>query len=158
MSEAVPVKCAHRQRGLDRQRVGTGAASRLQPTYIGKLEAEGVIQRHGDRFDLDAARVAYLRFLRRERQRSPRHEADADGNAAHPDGAHRSDRGHRAHASERHGGAVLVRSSSQGDRIDEVVHQVRTEIAIAFTSMADSDQVGERRWSSRADSVDADAP
>jgi len=35
-----------------------------------------VIQRHGDGFDVDAARVAYLRFLRRERQKSPRHEAD----------------------------------------------------------------------------------
>jgi hypothetical protein len=47
-------------------------------TYMGKLEAEGVIQRQGDGFDLNAARVAYLRFLRRERQRLPRHEADAD--------------------------------------------------------------------------------
>ncbi len=32
-------------------------------TYIGKLEAEGVIQRQGDGFPLDASRVAYLRFL-----------------------------------------------------------------------------------------------
>ena len=46
-------------------------------TYIGKLEAEGVIVRQGDGFDLEAARVAYLRFLRRERQRSPRGDADA---------------------------------------------------------------------------------
>jgi hypothetical protein len=46
-------------------------------TYIGKLEAEGVIQRHGDGFPLDQSRVAYLRYLRRERQ-SPRSEADAD--------------------------------------------------------------------------------
>ena len=46
-------------------------------TYIGKLEAEGVIQRQGDGFPLDASRVAYLRFLRRERQQSPRSEADA---------------------------------------------------------------------------------
>jgi hypothetical protein len=37
-------------------------------TYIGKLEAEGVIQRQGDGFPLDQSRVAYLRYLRRERQ------------------------------------------------------------------------------------------
>jgi len=42
--------------------------------YIGKLEAEGVIQRQGDGFPLDQSRVAYLRFLRRERQQSPRSE------------------------------------------------------------------------------------
>lgn len=47
-------------------------------TYIGKLEAEGVIQRQGDGFLLDQSRVAYLRYLRRERQQSPRSEADAD--------------------------------------------------------------------------------
>jgi hypothetical protein len=46
-------------------------------TYIGKLEAEGVIQRYGDGFPLDQSRVAYLRFLRRERRQSPRSEADA---------------------------------------------------------------------------------
>ena len=34
-------------------------------TYIGKLEAEGVIQRQGDGFPLDQSRVAYLRYLRR---------------------------------------------------------------------------------------------
>jgi hypothetical protein len=47
-------------------------------TYIGKLEAEGVIQRQGNGFPLDQSRVAYLRYLRRERQQSPRSEADAD--------------------------------------------------------------------------------
>ena len=47
-------------------------------TYIGKLEAEGVIQRQGGNFPLDQSRVAYLRYLRRERQQSPRSEADAD--------------------------------------------------------------------------------
>jgi len=47
-------------------------------TYIGKLEAEGVIQRQGNGFPLDQSRVAYLRHLRRERQQSPRAEADAD--------------------------------------------------------------------------------
>ena len=43
-------------------------------TYIGKLEAEGVIQRQGDGFPLDQSRVAYLRYLRRERRQSPRAE------------------------------------------------------------------------------------
>ena len=47
-------------------------------TYIGKLEAEGVIQRQGDGFPLDQSRVAYLRYLRRERKQSPRDEADVD--------------------------------------------------------------------------------
>jgi hypothetical protein len=40
-------------------------------TYIGKLEAEGVIQRQGDGFPLDQSRIAYLKFLRREKQQSP---------------------------------------------------------------------------------------
>ena len=47
-------------------------------TYIDKLEAEGVIQREGDGFLLDQSRVAYLRYLRRERRQSPRSEADTD--------------------------------------------------------------------------------
>ncbi|SIO44738.1 hypothetical protein SAMN05443247_05496 [Bradyrhizobium erythrophlei] len=47
-------------------------------THIGKLEAEGVIQRQGDGFLLDQSRVAYMRYLRRERQQSPRTQADAD--------------------------------------------------------------------------------
>src|SRR5258705_11332620 len=51
-------------------------------TYIGKLEAEGVIQRQGDGFPLDPSRVAYLRYLRRERQQSPRAAADAEHAAA----------------------------------------------------------------------------
>ena len=46
-------------------------------TYIGKLEAEGVIQRQGDGCPLDQSRVAYLRYLRRERRQLPRSEADA---------------------------------------------------------------------------------
>jgi hypothetical protein len=46
-------------------------------SYIGKLEAKGVIQRQGDGFPLDQSRVAYLRYLRREHRRSPRTEADA---------------------------------------------------------------------------------
>ena len=47
---------------------------------MAKLEAEGVLHRapDGSGFDVDASRVAYLRYLRRERRQSPRTEADAD--------------------------------------------------------------------------------
>ena len=37
-----------------------------------------MIQRHGDGFPLDQSRIAYLRYLRRERRQSPRGDADAD--------------------------------------------------------------------------------
>ncbi|QIG91496.1 hypothetical protein [Bradyrhizobium sp. 6(2017)] len=47
-------------------------------TYIGKLEAEGVFQRQGGGFPLDQSRVAYLRYLRRERRQSPRSAVDAE--------------------------------------------------------------------------------
>jgi hypothetical protein len=47
-------------------------------TYIGKIEAEGLIQRKGDGFPPGQSRVAYLRYLRRKRQQSPRTQADAD--------------------------------------------------------------------------------
>jgi len=60
-------------------------------TYIGKLEAEGVIQRQGDGFPLDQSRVAYLRYLRRERQQSPRAEADAAHVAVNRDAATAAD-------------------------------------------------------------------
>src|SRR4029077_13163559 len=46
-------------------------------TYTGKREAEGVIKRQGVGFPLDKSRIAYLRYLRRERQQSPRSKADA---------------------------------------------------------------------------------
>ena len=36
-----------------RERVGVGAAPRCSRAYIGKLEAEGVVQRQGDGFPLD---------------------------------------------------------------------------------------------------------
>jgi hypothetical protein len=45
--------------------------------YIGKLEVGGVIELQGDGFPLDRSRIAYLRYLRRERRQSPRTEADA---------------------------------------------------------------------------------
>jgi hypothetical protein len=50
----------------------------ISRAYVGKLEADGVIQRQGDGFLLDQSRVAYLRYLRRERRQSPRSQADAE--------------------------------------------------------------------------------
>ena len=47
-------------------------------TYIGKLEAEGVIQRHSDGFSLDQNRVAYLRYSRRARRQSTRSAAASE--------------------------------------------------------------------------------
>lgn len=46
--------------------------------YLHKLEADGVIQRRGDGFPLDQSRIAYLRYLRRDRKQSPRSQADAE--------------------------------------------------------------------------------
>jgi len=53
----------------------------LQP-YIGKLEAEGVIQRPGGGFLLDQNRVAYLRYLRRESRQSLQSAAASEFAAA----------------------------------------------------------------------------
>ena len=101
--------------------------------YISKLEAEGVIQRQGDGFPLDQSRVAYLRYLRRERQQSPRAAADAEHALAKAallririeekqrtlvrrdavDETDRPDRWHRVDASVGHVGAVLARHGGQ---------------------------------------------
>jgi hypothetical protein len=52
--------------------------------YVRKLEAEGVLHRapDGSGYPLDANRIAYLRYLRRERQHSPRSAADAEHTVA----------------------------------------------------------------------------
>jgi hypothetical protein len=82
-SDRPPVARAALSRPRSRKSATVSASALAQHldcsrTYIGKLEAEGVLQRQGDGFPLDQSRVAYLRFLRRERQQSPRSEADAD--------------------------------------------------------------------------------
>jgi phage terminase Nu1 subunit (DNA packaging protein) len=72
---------ASRQRPRQPATVNASALARhldCSRAYIGKLEAEGVIQRQGGGFPLDQSRVAYLQYLRRERRQSPRAEADAD--------------------------------------------------------------------------------
>ena len=75
MTETVPIDrpptakaTVSRRRSAKPATVGASALALhldCSRTYIGKLEAEGVIQRQ-------------LRYLRRERQQSPRSEADAD--------------------------------------------------------------------------------
>jgi phage terminase Nu1 subunit (DNA packaging protein) len=125
--------------------------------YIAKLEAEGVLHRDGGGFDLDASRVAYLRFLRRERRQSPRGEADADFQRAKaqliririaekqrelmPTSAHNQ-------IVDEMCGLVLSRLSGFAARcggrdlrvrreIDQAVHDLRVEIAQAATTLAD---------------------
>jgi hypothetical protein len=51
-------------------------------TYVGKLEAEGVIQRQSRGFPLDQSRVAYLRYLRHARRQSLRSAASSEFTAA----------------------------------------------------------------------------
>jgi hypothetical protein len=78
LSVAEPVSRPRSRRPSNVNASALGRHLDCSRTYIGKLEAEGVIQRQGDSFPLDPCRVAHLRYLRRERQQSPRTEADAD--------------------------------------------------------------------------------
>jgi hypothetical protein len=126
--------------------------------YVGKLEAEGVIQRQGDGFPLDQSRVAYLRFLRRERQQSPRAEADAAHVAVKTEMLQlrlmekKREMVRRADVDElidQIAGTVLTHLSSlparcapRGDlavrrSIERVVFEVRTELGKVCLEMAD---------------------
>ena len=127
-------------------------------TYIGKLEAEGVIQRQGDGFPLDQSRVAYLRYLRREHRQSPRSEADADHVAVKTEMLQlrlmekKRELVRRADVDELIDGIAGVtltalsslpaRCAPRGDlairrSIERVVFEVRTEIAKVCQEMAD---------------------
>jgi hypothetical protein len=127
-------------------------------TYIGKLEAEGVIQRQGDGFPLDQSRVAYLRYLRRERQQSPRGEADAAHVAVKTEMLQlrlmekKRELVRRADVDElidgiagvvlTHLSCLPARSAPRGDlatrrAIERVVFEVRSEIAKVCLEMAD---------------------
>ena len=127
-------------------------------TYIGKLEAEGVIQRQGDGFPLDQNRVGYLRYLRRERQQSPRSEADAAHVAVKTEMLQlrlmekKRELVRRADVDELIDGIAGVtltalsslpaRCAPRGDlairrSIERVVFEVRTEIANVCQQMAD---------------------
>ena len=50
----------------------------MQPGLHRQARSRRCDQRQGDGFPLDQSRVAYLRYLRRERQQSPRTTADAE--------------------------------------------------------------------------------
>jgi hypothetical protein len=127
-------------------------------TYIDKLEAEGVIRRQGDGFPLDQSRVAYLRYLRRERRQSPRTQADAAHTKAKTELLQiRIMDKQRAlvrredvdELIDQIAGTVLTHLSSlparcapHGDlatrrAIERVVFEVRTEISEACSKMAD---------------------
>jgi hypothetical protein len=127
-------------------------------TYIGKLEAEGVIQRQGDGFPLDQSRIAYLRYLRRERQQSPRSKADAAHVAVKTEMLQlrlmekKRELVRRADVDELIDGiagatlpalsSLPARCSPRGDlavrrSIERVVFEVRTEIANVCQQMAD---------------------
>jgi hypothetical protein len=151
-------------RTVSRPRSRTVSASALalhldcSRTYIGKLEAEGVIQRQGEGFPLDQNRVAYLRFLRREKQQSPRGEADADFQRAKAELlrlriaekqrqlVRRDDVNELidgiAGVTLTHLSSLPARCAPRGDlairrSIERVVFEVRTEIANACQQMAD---------------------
>ena len=126
-------------------------------TYIGKLEAEGIVQRQGDGFPLDQSRVSYLRYLRRERQQSPRTQADADHVKAKTEVLQlklmqaRNELVRRADVDalvDGIAGTVLTHLSGMAARcsrdmvvrrsIDAVVMQIRREIAEACSRAADA--------------------
>jgi hypothetical protein len=127
-------------------------------TYITKLEAEGVLQRQGDGFPLDQSRVAYLRYLRRERRQSPRTEADAAHVAVKTEMLQLKLAGQKRELVRRAdvdalidgiAGVVLTHLSSlparcapRGDlairrSIERAVFEVRTEMANVCQQMAD---------------------
>jgi hypothetical protein len=127
-------------------------------TYIGKLEAEGVIQRQGDGCPLDQSRVAYPRYLRRERQQSPRSEADAAHVAVKTEMLQlrlmekKRELVRRADVDElidgiagvvlTHLSSLPARCAPRGDlatrrAIERVVFEVRSEIAKVCLEMAD---------------------
>jgi hypothetical protein len=126
--------------------------------YFNKLEAGGVIQRQGDGFPLDLSRVAYLRYLRRERRQSPRAKADAAHIAVRTKllelrlAEKRRELVHRDEADALIGGIAGVtltalsslpaRFAPHGDpairrSIERVVFEVRAGIASVYREMAD---------------------
>jgi hypothetical protein len=118
---------------------------------------EGVIQRQGHGFLLDQSRVAYLRFLRRERQQSPRTEADADHVKVKTEmlqlrlmQARRELVSRDAHEAmiDQMAGLLLTKLGGWPARVggadfgvrrraEAVLRELRTEIAEACTKMAD---------------------
>jgi hypothetical protein len=115
-------------------------------TYIGKLEAEGVIQRQGDGFLLDEGRVAYLRYLRRERRQSPRTEADAAHVVVKTEMLQLRLMEKKRELVRRSGIAARCSNNLAARRkIDAVVYQVREEMTKASLEMRISGTATERR-------------
>jgi hypothetical protein len=125
-------------------------------TYIGKLEADGVIQRQGGGFPLDQSPVAYLRYFRRERRQSPRGDADADHVRAKTEMLQLRLMEKRRELVRRHEVDVLIdqlagvtlthlsgmaarcsRDMQVRRRIDAVVYEVRKEMAKVALEIAD---------------------
>jgi hypothetical protein len=156
-----PSKAAvHRRRSAKAATVSASALAKhlnCSRTYIATLEADGILARDGDRFPLDASRVAYLRYLRRERRHSPRSEADADFQRAKSELIRL-----RIAEKQRHlipleeavghmdevvglfisrlaGFAARCRGRDQATRrmIDQAVYDLRLEISEACTKLAD---------------------
>ena len=58
----------------------------LDRSYLARLQAQGAIEKRGDgKYDLAATRRAYITYLREERKRSPRTEADVSYQTARAD-------------------------------------------------------------------------
>jgi len=117
------------QKARDRQRVGAGTAPRLHSDLPRQAEAEGVIQRHGGGFPLDQSRIAYLRYLRREKQRELVPRADFD---AVIDGIAGVVLTHLRGKAARCSNDLMVRR-----KIDAVVYEVRKEMETVALEMAD---------------------
>ncbi|MET4278765.1 MULTISPECIES: hypothetical protein [unclassified Bradyrhizobium] len=116
-----------------------------------------MIQRQGGGFPLDQSRVAYLRYLRRERQQSPRGEADAAHVAAKTEmltlrlmERRRELVSREAHEAmiDQMAGLVLTKLGGWPARIagadlglrrraEDVLRELRTEIAEACTKLAE---------------------
>ena len=104
--------------------------------YVRKLEAEGVLQRIGTGFALDASRVAYLRFLRRERKQSARGEADVAFTSA-------KTKLMQLRIDERE--RVLMPTDEAMSMIDEICGVFRTELSSLAARIAGRDLVERRR-------------
>lgn len=157
---AKPVAAVSRPRSTKPATVSASALARhldCSRQYLTKLEADGVIRREGDGFNLDAARTSYIRHLRRERQQSPRSEADTDFQRAKAELIRlRIDEKQRKlipideaiEVTEKICGVMLTHLSGLPARIadrdlqarrraEAVVREIRTEIASTARKLAD---------------------
>jgi DNA repair exonuclease SbcCD ATPase subunit len=124
---------------------------------IARLTAEAVIEQRSDGcYDQAESRLRYIKHLRSEHRRSPRTQADADHVKVKTEMLQLRLMEKRRELVRREDvnelldtmcGVVLTHLSGMGARcsrdlvvrrdIDRVVHQVRTELALACTRMAD---------------------